>query len=166
MGHAKIVLLPGDGVGREVAAVGHKVLEAAQERHGFTLDLREVQCGAQLYQKTGREWDEGGLEACRDADAVLLGAVGWPGVSLPNGDIAGAGVVFGLRFGLDLYANVRPTKLYRGVPHKIHAGFKDAWERGKVDFTIIRENTEGFYTSARGTLARGGVEEIGLGTGV
>jgi 3-isopropylmalate dehydrogenase len=61
---------------------------------------------------------------------------------------------------------VRPTKLYPGVPHKIHAGFKDVWDPAKVDFTIVRENTEGFYTPARGTLHRGGVEEIGLDTGV
>jgi 3-isopropylmalate dehydrogenase len=166
-GRYKIALLGGDGVGPEVVAQGKKVLEAVDAQWSLGLELQDLEMGAQLYQKTQREWAEGVFEYCRDeADAILLGAVGWPGVSLPNGDIAGAGVIFGLRFGLDLYANVRPTKLYPGVPHKIHAGFKDVWDPAKVDFTIIRENTEGFYTPARGTLSRGGVEEIGLDTGV
>ena len=166
MANAKVILLPGDGVGKEVAAVGRKVLAAAEERHGFSLDLREVECGAQLYQRAGREWEEGGLEACRDADAILLGAVGWPGVSLPNGDIAGAGVVFGLRFGLDLYANIRPCKLYPGVPHKVSEQFTQVWKPENVDMVILRENTEGSYTPTRGTLSRGGVDEVAIDTRV
>lgn len=163
----KIALLGGDGVGPEVVRQGQRVLEAVEERFSLGLELHDLKMGAQHYQKTGKEWDEGAFEFCRDeADAILLGAVGWPGVSLPNGDIAGAGVIFGLRFGLDLYANVRPTRLYPGVPHKIHAGFQQVWDPAKVNFTIIRENTEGFYTPARGTLARGGVEEVATDTGV
>src|SRR5881409_2379215 len=79
-----------------------------------------------------------------------------------SGDVAGVGVVFGLRFGLDLYANVRPTKLYPNVRHKIHDGFKLVWEPGKVDFVIVRENTEGLYTPTRGFLDRGGVKELAV----
>src|SRR5439155_186320 len=97
--------------------------EASWRWHGWPRER-----SAQYYQKTGKEWEEGGLAACKEADAVLLGAVGWPGVSLPNGDIAGAGVVFGLRFGLDLYANVRPCKLYPGVPHKVSEQFMQVWK--------------------------------------
>ena len=166
MADARIVALPGDGVGREVMAVGLKVLEAAQERHGFHLDVREVQCGAQHYQETGHEWEEGGLASCKEADAILLGAVGWPGVSLPNGDIAGAGVVFGLRFGLDLYANIRPCRLYPGVPHKVSERFMQVWKPENVDMVILRENTEGSYTPTRGTLSRGGVDEVAIDTRV
>ncbi|MBI2078775.1 MAG: isocitrate/isopropylmalate dehydrogenase family protein [Euryarchaeota archaeon] len=163
----KIALLGGDGVGPEVVAQGKRVLEAANERFSLNLDLQDLPMGAHLYAKTGKEWGEGVFDFCKkEADAILLGAVGWPGVSLPNGDIAGAGVIFGLRFGLDLYANVRPTKLYPGVPHKIHAGFQNVWDPAKVNFTIVRENTEGFYTPARGTLARGGVEEVATDTGI
>src|SRR3989304_2255969 len=72
------------------------------------------------------------------------------GAAPPNGDLAGIGVLFGLRFGLDLYANVRPTKLYPNVRHKVHDGFKQVWEPGKVDFVIVRENTEGIYPQTRG----------------
>lgn len=163
----RIALLPGDGVGPEVVEQGRGILEAAAERYALNLDLRTLNCGAQLYQKTQREWEEGAFEYCqKEADAILLGAVGWPGVSLPSGDIAGAGVVFGLRFGLDLFANVRPTKLYRGVPHKISNGFQQVWKPENVDLTIIRENTEGLYTPARGWLSRGGVEEVAIDNNV
>src|SRR5439155_1230176 len=83
-------------------------------------------------------------------------------VSRSDRVLAGGGVVFGLRFGLDLYANVRPTKLYPNVRHKIHDGFKLVWEPGKVDFVIVRENTEGLYTPTRGFLDRGGVKELAV----
>jgi isocitrate/isopropylmalate dehydrogenase len=163
----KVALLGGDGVGPEVVREGRRVLEAAEERYGLDLALHDLGCGAQLYQKTGREWKEGAFEFCKEeADAILLGAVGWPGVNLPNGDIAGAGVVFGLRFGLDLYANVRPTKLYRGVPHKIGNAFQNVWKPENVDFTIIRENTEGLYAPIRGSLTRGGIEEVAIDNNV
>lgn len=164
---ATIALLPGDGTGPEVLAEGRRVLEAAAERFQLDLDLQEVACGARHYEETGEEWEEGGFAFCRDeADAILLGAIGWPGVTLPSGDIAGAGVVFGLRFGLDLYANVRPCKLYEGVPHKIHDRFRTVWEPELVDMVIVRENTEGLYTPARGQLERGGVAEVATDTSV
>ena len=162
MSKAKIISLPGDGVGKEVIAAAHTVLEAAQAKHGFDLDIQHVDCGAQYYQKSGHEWEEGGLEACGKADAVLLGAVGWPGVSLPDGNIAGWNVIFGLRLGLDLYANVRPCKLYPGVPHKVSEKFMQVWSPENVDLLIFRENTEGSYTPTRGSLKRGGIEELAI----
>lgn len=163
----KVGLLPGDGVGPEVIREAKKVLDVAQDRFGITLALENLDCGAQYYEKTGREWAEGAFEYCKkEADAILLGAVGWPGVSLPDGNIAGAGVVFGLRFGLDLYANVRPTKLYEGVAHKISNRFQQVWEPKNVDFTIIRENTEGLYSPIRGSLTRADVEELSIDNNV
>ncbi|MHB8585608.1 MAG: isocitrate/isopropylmalate dehydrogenase family protein [Thermoplasmatota archaeon] len=163
----KIALLPGDGTGPEVVAEGRKVLKAVEDRFGLQFDLHELRCGAQHYQKTGSEWEQGGFEYCRDeADAILLGAIGWPGVSLPSGDIAGAGVIFGLRFGLDLYANVRPAKLYPGVRHKIGDRFSTVWDPSTVDMVILRENTEGLYTPARGELKRGGITEVATDTNI
>src|SRR5205823_3400259 len=158
----KIVLLAGDGVGPEVMREAVKVLDAVESAYGVSFDLVPFPCGGQHYLDTGEEWPDGTFESCKSADAILLGAVGLPEAFLPNGEIAGIGVVFGLRFGLDLYANVRPTKLYPNVRHKIHAGFKQVWEPGKVDFVIIRENTEGLYTPARGFLDRGGVKELAV----
>ncbi|MFA5944113.1 MAG: isocitrate/isopropylmalate family dehydrogenase [Candidatus Thermoplasmatota archaeon] len=166
MANARIVVTPGDGVGKEVTAAALTVLEAAQAKHGFHLDVRTVECGAQYYSKTGHEWEEGGLAACKEADAVLLGAVGWPGVSLPDGNIAGWNVIFGLRLGLDLYANVRPCKLYPGVPHKVSEKFTQIWDPVNVDMMFFRENTEGSYTPTRGSLVRGGIEEVAIDTRV
>jgi len=96
------------------------------------------------------------------ADAVLLGAVGAVGpdgeqVRLPDKNLAGYNIVLGLRFQLDLYANVRPIKLYEGVPtplaEKTH---------NDIDMIIIRENTEGLYTPARGRLEKGGETELAV----
>src|SRR5436309_8945959 len=158
----KIVLLAGDGTGPEVMREGVKVLKAVESAYGLSFDLTPYPCGGQHYLDTGEEWPDGAFASCKAADAILLGAVGIPEARLPNGDLAGAGVIFGLRFGLDLYANVRPTKLYPNVRHKVHGGFKQVWEPGKVDFVIVRENTEGLYTPARGFLSRGGVDELAV----
>ena len=163
----KVVVLPGDGVGPEVAEQGVRVLQAVSERYDVDFEILEIPCGAQHYQEHGVEWPEGAFETCRDeSDAILLGAIGWPGVNLPNGDIAGAGIVFGLRFGLDLYANVRPCKLYPNVRHKVHDAFKQVWDVGKVDMVILRENTEGSYAPIRGALTRGGETELAIDTRV
>ncbi len=158
----KIILLGGDGTGPEVLREGIKVLKAVESSFGLKFDLVPYPCGGQHYLDTGEEWPDGAFESCKAADAILLGAIGLPNASLPNGDLAGINVLFGLRFGLDLYANVRPTKLYPNVRHKIHEGFKQVWEPGKVDFVIIRENTEGLYTPTRGYLDRGGTKELAI----
>ena len=158
----KVVLLGGDGTGPEVMREGVKVLKAVEDAFGLKFDLVPYPCGGQHYLDTGEEWPDGAFESCKAADAILLGAVGLPNATLPNGDLAGVGVLFGLRFGLDLYANVRPTKLYPNVRHKVHDSFKQVWEPGKVDFVIIRENTEGLYTPTRGYLDRGGVKELAI----
>jgi isocitrate/isopropylmalate dehydrogenase len=164
-GH-RIVLLPGDGTGPEVVRQARKVLEALGEGDAAPWRLEEYAAGAIYFRDHGREWSPGAEEAAREADAVLLGAVGWPGVSLPNGDTAGAGIVFGLRFGLDLFANVRPCRLYPGVKHRISESWKEVWAPEKVDLVIVRENTEGLYTPARGALARGGQTEVTIDTRV
>ena len=158
----KLVLLPGDGTGPEVMREAVKILKAVEDSFGVSFDKVRYPVGGQYYLDTGTEWPDGAFEFCKAADAILLGAVGIPGATLPNGELAGIGVLFGLRFGLDLYANVRPTKLYPNVRHKIHDGFKQVWEPGKVDFVIVRENTEGLYTPARGYLDRGGVKELAV----
>lgn len=161
-----IVLLPGDGVGREVIPEAEKILDVVSEAHDLDFDTEEFPCGGQYFLETGHEWPEEAFPACKASDAILLGAVGWPGATLPNGDIAGAGIVFGLRFGLDLYANVRPCKLHRGLRHKIHGEFREVWTPGLVDMVLIRENTEGSYTPTRGMLSRGGVDEVAIDTRV
>lgn len=149
-------------MGPEVVREGIKVLKAVEESYGVRFDLVPYPCGGKHYLKTGEEWPDDAFESCRTSDAILLGAIGYPGALMPNGDLAGTGVVFGLRFGLDLYANVRPTKLYPNVKHRIHGIPKQVWDPDKVDFVIIRENTEGMYVPIRGSLMRGGAEELAI----
>lgn len=148
MADYRIGILPGDGTGREVALEAQRILDTIEQHTNQGFDQIVIPCGGQHYLETGEEWAEGSFDFCRDeADALYLGAIGHPGAYLPNGDLAGGSVILGLRSGLDLYANLRPIKLYEGVPHKVHGKFTQIWEPGMVDMTILRENTEGLYHS-------------------
>ena len=144
----RLTILPGDGTGTEVIDEAEKLLDVIEEGSPLVFERTVIPCGGQYWLKTGEEWPKGAFEHCRDeSDAILLGASGGPGAELPNGDIAGGQVILGLRAGLDLYANVRPIKLYRGVRHKIHDKFTQVWSPDKVDMVVLRENTEGLYHS-------------------
>jgi len=143
-----LTVLPGDGTGREVIAQAMRVIDVFEEHSPLSFDITEIPCGGQYFLETGEEWPEGSFEHCRDnSDAILLGAIGWPGARMPNGDMAGGQVILGLRSGLDLYANIRPVKLYQGVQHKVHGEHTDIWDPDLVDMVLIRENTEGLYHS-------------------
>lgn len=143
----RIAVLPGDGIGREVVPESLRVLKAAEEViSGFTLEFHEFECGGEYYQREGREWSQEAEEFSKnEADAVLLGAVGAAGpdgetVRRPDGHLAGYSIVIGMRIELELFANVRPVKLYEGVPTPL-AG-KD---HRHVNMIMVRENTEGLY---------------------
>lgn len=157
----KIQVLPGDGIGVETVTEAVKVLTIAEEvTRGLNLSFHEFPCGGKYFLETGKEWPPEAKAFSHDeADAILLGAVGWehsPGepVRRPDGKMAGADVVLGTRTRLDLYANVRPVCLYKGVPTPLTNHLPS-----DIDFTIIRENTEGLYAPLRGTLQRGGINE-------
>jgi len=155
----KIVVLPGDGVGAEVVPEAVKVLKATEEvTTGLRFEFREFECGARYWLKTGKreEWPSDALPACREADAVLFGAVETE-MTKPDGKRLGAEIVFGLRFGLDLYANVRPVKLYSGV----HCPVVGKTSKD-IDFVIVRENTEDLYSGIKGGLTRGGETELAV----
>ena len=148
MSEYRLTVLPGDGTGREVIAQAMRVIGVFEEHSPLSFDITEIPCGGQYFLETGEEWPEGSFEHCRDnSDAILLGAIGWPGARMPNGDMAGGQVILGLRSGLDLYANIRPVKLYQGVQHKVHGEHTDIWDPDLVDMVLIRENTEGLYHS-------------------
>jgi isocitrate/isopropylmalate dehydrogenase len=163
---SEIAVLPGDGIGPEVVREGLKVLAALAEGDAAPWHITEYGGGAQYYLAHGREWESETEAAMPRADAVLLGAVGWPGATLPNGDIAGRALVLGLRERLDLFANVRPCRLYPGVKHRISDELKEVWAPKNVDLVIVRENTEDLYTPARGRLKRGGNTEVAIDTRV
>ena len=162
MSSYRIAILPGDGTGREVMAEAQSLLTAISSSTSLNFEQILIPCGGQYFLETGKEWPDGSFEKCRDeADAILLGAIGWPDAVCENGDLAGGQVVLGLRGGLDLYANVRPIKLYEGVRHKVHGDFQQVWQSSKVDMVIVRENTEGLYHSLlhRSALKAQGGEE-------
>jgi 3-isopropylmalate dehydrogenase len=152
-----VVLLPGDGIGVEVASDARALLEAVAAPLGVGFDIEEIPCGGKFFLQHGsRDWPEDAPERCRAADVVLLGAVGWAGpdgapVSMADGKMAGWSPVIGNRVALDLYANIRPVRCLRGTRHGISGQFHPVWSADKVDMVIIRENTEGLY-SGQGEL--------------
>ena len=144
MGVYSIAVLAGDGIGPEVMAEAIKVLDAAVlATPGLRLSYTEYEVGAALYKRTGVAMPPEVFEACTKADAIFLGAVGLPDVRLPDGTEAQGEVMFKLRFGLDLYAGIRPIKLYAGVAGALRSG-------KPIDYVIMRENVEGLYASRFG----------------
>ena len=160
-----IVALPGDGIGPEVLSCALNVLKTAGELFKIDFRVEEIPCGGHYYAEHEIEWPEGSFEKCEQADAVLLGAVGHevdgktvftkPGKPYPEPQLAGFAQVILNRQKLGLYANVRPVKLYPGVKHKIHGELKQVWAPGKVDYVVIRENTEDAYTGETKEISDG-----------
>ena len=165
-----IVALPGDGIGPEVLTCALNVLRAVGEMFQVDFHIEEIPCGGHYYAEHEVEWPEGSFEKCQKADAIVLGAVGHevdgktvftkPGKPYPEPQLAGFAQVILNRQKLDLYANVRPVKLYAGVRHKIHGELKQVWEPGKVDYIVIRENTEDAYTGETNSINGGKVTPI------
>ncbi len=165
-----IVALPGDGIGTEVLAEALRVLRTAGQLFQIDFQIEEIPCGGHYYAEHEIEWPEGSFEKCEAADAIILGAVGHevggktvftkPGKPYPEPQLAGFAQVILNRRKLNLYANVRPVKLYPGVKHKIHGELKQVWEPGKVDYVVIRENTEDAYTGETSEIADGRVTPI------
>jgi len=139
--------LPGDGVGPEVTDVARACVDAVAARHGFGIDWRPCDLGGRHYLTTGEVLPDPVLAELRRSDAVLLGAVGTPDV--PPG-VLERGLLLRLRFELDLYVNLRPSKLRPGV-----GGAVGKHQPSDLDFVIVRENTEGLYAGAGGTVHRG-----------
>jgi 3-isopropylmalate dehydrogenase len=139
--------VPGDGVGPEVTDVARGCVDAVAAKRGFTIDWRPYSLGAQHYLATGEILPDAALTELRGTDAVLLGAVGSPEV--PPG-VLERGLLLALRAKLDLYINLRPSKLRAGVDNAVrHASLSD------LDLVIVRENTEGLYAGAGGIVHQG-----------
>ncbi|MBZ9996174.1 MULTISPECIES: isocitrate/isopropylmalate dehydrogenase family protein [unclassified Mesorhizobium] len=148
----EIAVVHGDGIGPEVCAAAIEVLKAALGS-GNPLRFTEYPAGAEHFLKTGQSFPEPTFKACRAADAILHGAGGLPGVVHPDGTEAGLDFTLKLRFDLDLYANIRPIRLFEGVQSPL-SGMK----AGDIDYIILRENSEGLYAArGSGALLRGEV---------
>ena len=147
-----IAVIGGDGTGPEVVAEALKVLDAAARKYGFTYETQSFDFGGERYLRTGEALPESAVGDLRAFDAILLGAIGHPGVK-PG--ILEKGILLRLRFELDQYINLRPVKLYPGVECPLANKGPE-----HIDFVVVRENTEGLYCGAGGFLKRGTPDEV------
>ncbi|MEW6486426.1 MAG: 3-isopropylmalate dehydrogenase [Thermodesulfobacteriota bacterium] len=155
MGKAyRIAVVPGDGTGPEVVAQGLKVLDAAARHFGFATERTVFPFGGDHYLKTGETLSENDIATLRGYDAILLGAIGHPGV---RPGILEQGILLKARFALDQYVNLRPVKLYEGVETPL----KDKGPE-HIDFVVVRENTEGLYVGSGGFLRKGTPDEVAV----
>ena len=157
-GTLRLAVIPGDGIGQEVTAEALKVLEAAAPGE-VKFEPTRYDLGAERYLATGEVLPDSVLEEIRGHDAILLGAVGGkPGdPNLPPG-ILERGLLLRLRFELDHYVNLRPSRIFPGVasplaPHILEGS-------GEVDFVVVREGTEGPYTGNGGSIRVGTPHEV------
>ena len=152
---AKIAVIPGDGVGKEVVGEAVRVLEALNRARGLDLARTHFDYGADRYLRDGVTMPEEQFHEFRESyDAILLGAIGDPRV--PD-NRHGREILLGLRFKLDLFVNLRPVTLYdaRLCPLK-------GKEPKDIDFTVFRENTEGLYADVGGIFKKGTPDEIAV----
>src|SRR5688572_9634821 len=153
----KIAVMPGDGVGKEVVAEGLKVLKVAAKKFGFTHDTTDYPFGAEHYLKTKITLPDSALKELAAHDAILFGAVGADprgNAQIPQGLIE-TDILLKMRFELDQYINLRPTRLLPGVPTPLANV-----QPGDIDMVIVRENTEGLYCQNGGFLYKGTKHEV------
>ena len=148
----QIAVIPGDGIGKETVPEALRVLDAAASRFGFTLKTTHYDWSCETYRKTGRMMPEDGLDQLRTSDTILLGAVGFPGV--PD-HISLWGLLIPIRRGFDQYVNLRPCRLMPGVRTPLANRTEE-----EIDFYVVRENTEGEYSSVGGRMFEGTEREF------
>ena len=149
-----IAVLAGDGIGEEVVREGLRVLEAASAVTGFEYKLEHYPYGAEHYLKTGEMFPDSALRAMKDHDAILLGAIGDPRIET---GLLERAIIAGVRFGLDLYVNLRPIKLYAE-----HLCPLKGVEPSQIDMMVVRENTEGAYVGVGGLLKKDTPNEVAV----
>src|SRR5215203_448665 len=153
----KLAVMPGDGVGKEVVPEGLKVLKVAAQRFGFRYDTTDYPFGAEHYLKTKITLPDSALKELAAHDAILFGAVGADprgNALIPQGLIE-TDILLKMRFELDQYINLRPTRLLPGVPTPLANV-----QPGDIDMVIVRENTEGLYCGNGGFLYKNTPHEV------
>ena len=152
--HHRIAVIPGDGIGKEVMPEGVRVLEKAAALYGFSLDLawHDFAC-CDYYARHGEMMPADWKDRVGTSDAILFGAVGWPDTVPDHVSLWGSLLQFRREF--DQYVNLRPVRLMPGVPCPL-VGRKP----GDIDFWVVRENTEGEYTSIGGRMYPGTPREL------
>src|SRR5438128_1599802 len=149
----RIAVIPGDGIGKEVVPEGIRVLEAAGRKFGIAFAWDELPWSCDYYVKHGRMMPEDWFERIYHHEAIYFGAVGWP-ATVPD-HVSLWGSLIQWRRGFDQYVNLRPCRLMPGVPSPL-ANRKP----GEIDFVVVRENTEGEYSSVGGRMFEGTEREV------
>ncbi|MDK8879496.1 3-isopropylmalate dehydrogenase [Corynebacterium sp. MSK008] len=143
----KIAVLAGDGIGQEVMAEGLKVLRTVRD----DVETTDFDLGARRYLRNGELLTDADLDSLKEHDAILLGAIGDP-ERVPAG-VLERGLLLPLRFKLDHYVNLRPSRLYPSSVSPLA-------NPGDIDFVVVREGTEGLYAGNGGTLRQGTEQEV------
>ncbi len=141
----RIAVIPGDGIGKEVMPEGLRVLEAAGRRFGIAFDWHDFDWSCDYYARHGRMMPEDWCAQLTPHAAIYFGAVGWPATVPDHVSLWGSLIQF--RRGFDQYVNIRPCRLMPGIPSPL-ANRKP----GDIDFVVVRENTEGEYSSVGGAI--------------
>ncbi|WP_281405424.1 MULTISPECIES: tartrate dehydrogenase [unclassified Mesorhizobium] len=150
MSSARIAVIDGDGIGKEVVPEGRKVLEAAARVFGLDLRFEAFDWGCDHHARFGRMMPEAGLDKIAGHDAIFLGAIGWPTVS----DVESLWtLLMPIRRNFQQYVNLRPVRLFGGVPSPLA-------QPGVIDFYIVRENNEGEYSEIGGRMFPGMDQEM------
>ena len=150
----RIAVIPGDGIGKEVVPEGIRVLDAVGPKFGIEFDWDDFDWSCETYLATGRMMPEDGIAQIAGHDAIYLGAVGFPGVADHQ---SLWGLLIPIRRQFDQYINLRPVRLFEGVPCPL-AGRS----AGDIDFWIVRENIEGEYSEIGGRMYAGTPSEMAV----
>ncbi len=148
----KIAVIPGDGIGKEVIPEGIKILESLTGHFDISFSWEEFDWSCEHYHKTGKMMPDNGLQQIARQDAIYLGAAGFPGV--PD-HVSLWGLLIPIRRAFHQYINLRPVRLFDGVPCPL-AGRTAA----DIDLVIVRENTEGEYSEIGGRIFQGTQDEV------
>ena len=154
----RVAVIPGDGVGTEVAAEAVRVLEAAAGRFGFDLETESFDWGCDRFLELGEMMPGDALATLAEFDAIFLGCIG-DAAKVP--DDVSLTMLLDIRRGFDQYVNLRPIRLYPGVPTPIRTATPET-----IDMVVVRENTEGEYSRLGGFFKEGSPEAFALQTGV
>ena len=158
MNEYRIAVIPGDGVGAEVSAEATRIAEAAAKKYGFGVAFDTFDWSCDRYLEIGEMMPDDALDTLQNYDAIFLGCIG-DAAKVP--DHISLQMLLRIRKGFDQYANLRPIKLYPGVPTPVTTATPET-----LDILVVRENTEGEYSSVGGIFKEGTPDGIALQTGV
>jgi tartrate dehydrogenase/decarboxylase/D-malate dehydrogenase len=148
----RIAVIPGDGIGHDVIAVARDVLDVAASRYDIALEYESFDWSCQRYAETGAMMPDDAIDTLRGFDAILLGAVGWPGV---RDHVSLWGLLIPIRRAFRQYANVRPARGLSGVESSVNGA-------DGMDLVVVRENVEGEYSEIGGRINRGFPDEMAM----